>query len=178
MQLLRGVAGRAPQRGCAKDRGPSHLHWDGKAAAAAQGETSPSKTGIREEGTGHLAQKGRGSATYYVPTESLLQKPVDPQGETPAVSGELSTNPLAYLASSVGLSTNPRAYLVTSMAYLATLRSHGSTKRSASSSWIRYRARQLFLRQGFEGLLLKPMMYLRRMSRQTPPSSKLNKCLS
>ncbi len=58
---------------------------------------------------GLLAQKGRGSATFYIPTDRLLQKPMDLDGERPADPDELSTTPPAYLASLDGLSTNPES---------------------------------------------------------------------
>lgn len=55
---------------------------------------------------GLLAQKGRGSATYYVPTERLLQKP--DEGEAlPSTSPGLSTNPPGLSTNPPGLSTNP-----------------------------------------------------------------------
>ena len=57
---------------------------------------------------GLLAQKGRGSATYYIPTERLLDKGLSSNPE--ALSSEssgLSSNPLALSSNPETLSSNP-----------------------------------------------------------------------
>jgi ATP-dependent DNA helicase RecG len=56
---------------------------------------------------GLLVQKGRGSATYYVPSDRLLQKIEDPEGAPSSGGLGLSTNPLGLSTNPLGLSTNP-----------------------------------------------------------------------
>ncbi len=55
---------------------------------------------------GLLAQKGRGSATYYVPTERLT---VEEQGLSSNPNEGLSSNPLALSSNLPALSSNPQA---------------------------------------------------------------------
>lgn len=52
---------------------------------------------------GLLAQKGRGSATYYVPTERLVDSGLSTKPEA------LSSNPESLSSESEGLSSNPPA---------------------------------------------------------------------
>ncbi len=72
---------------------------------------------------GLLAQKGRGSATYYVPTERMAADGEGLSSIPPALSSEspegLSSNPPALSANPEGLSTNPQA-LSTNLASLST----------------------------------------------------------
>ena len=62
---------------------------------------------------GLLVQKGRGSATYYLPAERLGL------GEQPAADGALSSNPRGLSSKLAGLSTNPQG-LSTKLAGLST----------------------------------------------------------
>ena len=62
---------------------------------------------------GLLVQKGRGSATYYLPAERLGL------GEQPAADGTLSSNPRGLSSKLAGLSTNPQG-LSTKLAGLST----------------------------------------------------------
>lgn len=69
----------------------------------------------RLRNAGLLTQKGRGSATYYVPTERLLHKPDDGEGlsaNPPGLSdslGALSSNPQGLSSNLGALSSNPPA---------------------------------------------------------------------
>jgi len=57
---------------------------------------------------GLLLQKGRGSATYYVPTDSLLDKPVSAKSERLlSESGVLSSHPTPLSSKPDSLSSNP-----------------------------------------------------------------------